>query len=149
MPSEYVEQREGGLYVAGSRVSLASIIYSFRGGDSPETIRQNFPSLSLAQVYGAIAFYLSNGVECEEYLRMLKERWAELEAKGRDKPSGRRRTEWAEELSSRLEAASQELANVSEEKIVEAVHAERGKKPAYREVSVRDEGQKKAPARRR
>ena len=58
--SEYVEQRNGGFYVAGTRVSLDSIVYSFKAGDSPETIRQNFSSLTLEQVYGAIAFYLAH-----------------------------------------------------------------------------------------
>ncbi len=56
----YVEERNGGFYVASSRVSLASIIYEFRAGSSPETIRRNFPTLSLEQVYGAIAFYLGH-----------------------------------------------------------------------------------------
>ena len=58
--SEYIEQRNGGFYVAGTRVSLDSIVYSFKAGDSPETIRQNFSSLTLEQVYGAIAFYLAH-----------------------------------------------------------------------------------------
>lgn len=58
--SEYIEERNGGFYVAGTRVSLDSIVYSFKAGDSPETIRQNFSSLSLEQVYGAIAFYLAH-----------------------------------------------------------------------------------------
>jgi uncharacterized protein (DUF433 family) len=57
---QYVEERVGGYYLAGSRVSLASVIPAFREGASPETIRQNFPSLSLGQVYGAIAFYLDH-----------------------------------------------------------------------------------------
>ena len=35
-------------------------MYSFKAGDSPETIRQNFSSLTLEQVYGAIAFYLAH-----------------------------------------------------------------------------------------
>lgn len=67
--SSYVEQRNGGYYVAGSRVSLDSIVYSFKAGDSPETIRQNFPSLSLEQVYGAITFYLAHREEVEENIR--------------------------------------------------------------------------------
>ena len=53
--SAYIEQREGGYYVAGTRVSLDSLVYSFRNGKSPQTIQQQFPSLSLEQVYGAIA----------------------------------------------------------------------------------------------
>jgi uncharacterized protein (DUF433 family) len=63
--SEYIEQRNGGFYVAGTRVSLDSIVYSFKAGDSPETIRQNFSSLTLEQVYGAIAFYLAHGQEVD------------------------------------------------------------------------------------
>jgi uncharacterized protein (DUF433 family) len=82
MPDEYVAERDGGFYVAGSRVSLASIIYEFREGASPETIRQDFPSLSLAQVYGSIAFYLNHPQQAEAYLQQLNEKWEELERQG-------------------------------------------------------------------
>jgi uncharacterized protein (DUF433 family) len=82
MAAEYVEEREGAYYLAGSRVSLASVIFAFREGASPETIRQNFPSLSLAQVYGAIAFYLNRPEESEKYLQRLAARWNELEQQG-------------------------------------------------------------------
>ena len=67
--SEYIEQRNGGFYVAGTRVSLDSIVYSFKAGDSPETIRQNFSSLSLEQVHGAIAFYLAHEQEVDASIR--------------------------------------------------------------------------------
>ena len=79
MTHEYIEVREGGYFVAGSRVSLASVVYAFREGASPESIRQNFPSVSLAQVYGAIAFYLNHPQESETYLQELKSKWDELE----------------------------------------------------------------------
>jgi uncharacterized protein (DUF433 family) len=82
MPHEYVEHRDGGLYVAGSRVSLASIIYAFRDGVSPESIRQSFPTLSLAQVYGAIAFYLNHPQESEAELQDLDKKLADLERSG-------------------------------------------------------------------
>jgi len=42
-----VEGRNGGYYVKGTRVSLDSVVYSFRNGESPETIRQNFPCLTV------------------------------------------------------------------------------------------------------
>ena len=79
MPHEYIEEREGGLYVAGSRVSLASIIVAFEEGASPETIRQSYPSLSIAQVYGAIAFYLNHPSEARAYLMDLQAKWDTLE----------------------------------------------------------------------
>ena len=50
-------------------MSLDSIVYSFKSGDSPETIRQNFPSLTLEQVYGAITFYLAHEREVDDNIR--------------------------------------------------------------------------------
>ena len=35
MHSEYIEQRYGGYYVAGTRISLDSVVYSFNEGQSP------------------------------------------------------------------------------------------------------------------
>ena len=69
----YVESRDGGYFVTGSRVSLDSIVYAFRRGASPETIRGGFPTLTLEQVYGAIAFYLSKQSEIDEYLHKSEE----------------------------------------------------------------------------
>ncbi len=100
MASEYVEEREGGLYVAGGRVSLASIILAFQEGASPETIRQSYPSLNLAQVYGAIAFYLNHPAESQAYLDTLQEMWNELE-QAASVPSA--------EMQERLYAARQRL----------------------------------------
>ena len=79
MQREYVELRNGGYYVAGSRVSLASIIYEYRDGAAAESIRQNFPTLSLEQIHGAIAFYLGHQKDAETYLRELEKKWDELE----------------------------------------------------------------------
>jgi uncharacterized protein (DUF433 family) len=59
--------------VAGTRVSLDSIVYAFRGGESAETIQQNFPSLTLEQVYGAIAFYLGRPAEIDANIRQGEE----------------------------------------------------------------------------
>jgi uncharacterized protein (DUF433 family) len=75
----YVEQRNGGYYVANSRVSLASIVHEFRDGASPETIRRNFPTLSLEQVYGAIAFYLGHQTETAAYLGDQEAMWTTRE----------------------------------------------------------------------
>jgi len=65
---QYVEKREEGYWIAGKRISLDSIIYSFRRGQSPESIRRSFPLLTLEEIYGAIAFYLANQTEIDEYL---------------------------------------------------------------------------------
>ncbi|MGI8741780.1 MAG: DUF433 domain-containing protein [Bryobacteraceae bacterium] len=98
--SDYVAAREGGLYATGSRVSLASIIYAFRDGASPEKILESFPSLSLAQVYGAIAFYLSHPQESRQYLEELELKWKELEQSAQSP---------GEDLQRRLSEARQRL----------------------------------------
>jgi uncharacterized protein (DUF433 family) len=60
MAKEYVEERDGGYYVAGTRVSLDSIVQCFNEGLSPEAILEEFDTLTLAQVFGAITLYLEN-----------------------------------------------------------------------------------------
>ena len=69
MNSEYIEERNGGYYVAGTRISLDSVVYSIERGNSPEAIQKSFPLLKLAQIYGAIAFYLDHQAEIQQYLK--------------------------------------------------------------------------------
>ena len=77
MGKEYVEQRDSNYYIAGTRVSLDSIIHAFRQGDSPETIRRNFELLRLDEIYGAIAYYLANQPEIDEYMIRQNDKWIE------------------------------------------------------------------------
>jgi len=62
---DYIERRDGSLYVIGSRVPLAIVVHGFQNGDTPEAIQSNFPTLTLERVYGAITFYLANKDEVE------------------------------------------------------------------------------------
>jgi uncharacterized protein (DUF433 family) len=64
----YIEQRDGGYYVIGTRISLDSVVYSFKEGQSPEAIQEDFPLLKRPQIYGAIAFYLDHEAEIDRYL---------------------------------------------------------------------------------
>ena len=69
MTHEYVEQHDAGYWVAGTRVSLDSVVLAFLDGLSPETIvAECFPVLTLEQVYGAIAYYLAHRDEVDGYL---------------------------------------------------------------------------------
>ena len=69
MTRPYVEQRNGGYYVAGTRVSLDSIVYAFLEGHTAESIQQSFPLLTLEQVYGAITYYLAHREDIDAYLQ--------------------------------------------------------------------------------
>ena len=66
MTKEFVERRDGSLYLTGSRVPLAHLVREFQHGESPEAIRSHYPTLSLEQVYGALTFYLGNQDQVEQ-----------------------------------------------------------------------------------
>jgi len=85
MAKDYVDNVEGAFRVAGSRVSLDSIVYCFREGLSPESIAENFPVLTLEQVYGAIAFYLANQQMVDDYLHEGEKLSLALQAESRQR----------------------------------------------------------------
>ena len=68
MAKDYIEKRETGYYVIGSRVSLDSVAYAFLDGNSAEGIVESYPTLTLEQVHGSLAFYLANRAEIDAYL---------------------------------------------------------------------------------
>ena len=93
MSKEYGEQRDGAYRIAGTRVSLDSVVYAFRRGASPESIQRSFPLLTLEQIYGAIAFYLAHAEEVDRYLSAGEEEFEEMRRAAREA-----RPEWYEKL---------------------------------------------------
>lgn len=77
MNKQYVERMDDMYRLAGTRVSLDSIVYAFWRGQTAESIAQSFPVLTLEQVYGALTFYLANKSEVDTYLEQAE---AEFEA---------------------------------------------------------------------
>lgn len=69
MDTQYVMKYEDSYWIAGTRVSLDSVVLAFLDGLSPEAIAAEcFPTLTLAQVYGAITYYLAHRVQIDAYL---------------------------------------------------------------------------------
>lgn len=93
MSKEYVEQQDGAFRVAGTRVSLDSVVYAFRRGASPESIQRSYPLLTLEQIYGAIAFYLAHEEEIDRYLSAGEEEFEEMSRAQREA-----HPEWHERL---------------------------------------------------
>jgi Protein of unknown function (DUF433) len=59
--------REAGVLPA--HASLLIVWDSFSEGATPEEICQDFPGLSLAQIYATIAYYLNNREQVDRYLQ--------------------------------------------------------------------------------
>ena len=66
MARDYIERRETGFYIMGSRVPIDRIVWEYRNGEDPEAIRSHYPTLSLDQVNGAISFYLNHKDEVDQ-----------------------------------------------------------------------------------
>lgn len=68
MAKEYVGLIDGVYRVGQTRVSLESLVYLFREGMSAESMVESYPSLTLEQIHGALAFYLANQTEIDAHL---------------------------------------------------------------------------------
>jgi uncharacterized protein (DUF433 family) len=78
---------QGALRVGSLGVSLDSVVIGFEQGQSAETIQQLYPALSLEEVYGAIAFYLANRDEVDQYLQRQDQLWVDLRQRAEQSPS--------------------------------------------------------------
>jgi len=54
------------------------LVYAYHRGASPESIQRSFPSVTLEQVHGALAFYLSHKSEVDAYLTRREADFEEL-----------------------------------------------------------------------
>ena len=82
-----VRRVEGGtLRVAGTRVSLDSVVYSFNQGDTPAQIKENFDTLSLADIHAAIAYYLHNKEKVDQYLAKREADFEKKRTEARHRP---------------------------------------------------------------
>jgi uncharacterized protein (DUF433 family) len=64
------EHAPGAYRLNGTRVSLDLVIDEFKAGRTPEAIVHAYDTLSLADVYAVITYYLANRAEVEAYLRV-------------------------------------------------------------------------------
>ena len=63
-----VTDSDGVIRVGRSRVTLETIIAGFREGATAEELAQQYTSISLADIYQVIGYYLRHAAELEAYL---------------------------------------------------------------------------------
>lgn len=91
----------GRLRIGNTRVLLDLVIYAYWRGQTPESITDSYPSLSLDDVYLAIGYYLRHRAEIDAYLRQQE---AEAEASQREYEAAHPRKLTREVLLALLEA---------------------------------------------
>ena len=63
------QEENGAIRVGKSRVLLELVIQAFQDGATPETIVQQYDTLTLSDTYQTIGYYLSHKPIVEAYLR--------------------------------------------------------------------------------
>ncbi|HEY6558846.1 MAG TPA: DUF433 domain-containing protein [Polyangiaceae bacterium] len=71
-PPPLTEDSDGVLRVAGTRVTLDSIVIAFDMGATPEEIVQRYPSVDVTSVYEVIAYVLRHRAAVDEYLAVRR-----------------------------------------------------------------------------
>ena len=88
LSKKYVNADSQGVMRVGTLgVSLDSVVIAFQEGHSPETIQQLYPALSLEEVYGAVAYYLANRNEVDQYLKRQEHLWEQARQHTAQNPS--------------------------------------------------------------
>lgn len=59
----------GVIRVGNTRVLLELVIHAYYMGETPEGIVDSYPSLTTAEVYAVIGYYLANQAEIDAYVR--------------------------------------------------------------------------------
>jgi len=98
---------DGSIRITGSRVPIDALIHHFKLGATPEQIGYKFPSLELADIYGAIYYYLAYRAEVEEYMH---EQEAQANAVQQRFESDPQYQQWKAELRERLLARREQHA---------------------------------------
>jgi len=77
--------KQGVIRVAGTRVTLDTLVGYYKQGLTIEDLSRNFPTVQLADILSTVAYYLHHKDEVESYLKEQDERGrkvqAEIEAK--------------------------------------------------------------------
>jgi uncharacterized protein (DUF433 family) len=60
---------DGAIRINGTRVLLELVIHAYYMGETPEGIVESYPSLTTADIYAVIGYYLANRDEIDAYVR--------------------------------------------------------------------------------
>lgn len=67
------EDVDGVIRVGKTRVPLETIVFAFNRGATAEEIIQQYPAVTLSEVYLVIGYYLQHRTEVDDYIRQQRE----------------------------------------------------------------------------
>src|SRR5664279_2952834 len=69
LPDPLWKDEHGAIRISNTRVTLDVIIAAYQHGDTPNEINHGYPTLTLADIYAVLAYYLKNQERVHAYLR--------------------------------------------------------------------------------
>jgi uncharacterized protein (DUF433 family) len=77
-PVPFQADTDGVLRIAGTRVTLDTLVTAFSQGATAEAIADQYPSLHIADIYAAIGYYLRHQAEIDAYLEGRRNQAAQV-----------------------------------------------------------------------
>jgi uncharacterized protein (DUF433 family) len=77
-PIPLFSDADGVVRIGRTRVTLDTLVAAFQEGATAEAIAEQYPSLSLADVYTAVGYYLRHQSEVEAYLQRRQSQAADI-----------------------------------------------------------------------
>jgi uncharacterized protein (DUF433 family) len=96
LPDFLGQDRYGFIHITGHRIGLRHVVELFNDGYTAAMLLDHFPTLSLAQIYQVLAFYMDNKAEVDTYIQRGRQEMDRLAAVPQPGPS-------AAELRQRME----------------------------------------------
>ncbi len=97
VPDFLTREPDGWIHFTGHRVGLENVVFLYDQGYSPEMLLSEYPTLPLAEIHKAIAFYLENRSDVDQYVGICNRELEQHRAAVSSTPS-------LEELRRRAEA---------------------------------------------
>ena len=101
LPDYLVKDIDGFVHFSGHRIGLQHLVHYYNEGYSAEMLACEYPNLSLALIHKAIAFYLENQPEVDDYIFWCQK---EIEQQRQTATRGPSLAELRQRLASRKQA---------------------------------------------
>jgi uncharacterized protein (DUF433 family) len=68
------QDQHGGIWLRGHRIGLHHLLWYYNEGFSAEELREQFPTLSMAEIHQVLGYYWRNKQEIDAYLAETQKR---------------------------------------------------------------------------
>lgn len=80
---DFLDDRDGEIRVTGHRISLWQLLWYYHDGYSAEMLREQFPTLSMAEIHKVLGFYWENRAELDAEWSKAREEMESRFAEGK------------------------------------------------------------------